>query len=309
MPKRTNEFQSLVHQITRQLQPLGAKIEESRLLVDKTMNKQREVDIVVQLQAGPHPVVICLECYSGKRPADVGWVDRMHATHQALNTNKLVLVSRKGFTRDAAEKAKHYGHEAVSIRDASKLDWRSIADTVPQLGMRVTILPEPQKVLLAVSEEARERASSITDYRNLFVVEPSKSPISLLAYVRQLIHKDEFIDALEKQVPFNESRILRATIALPQGTLVRDCKVGDVPVVSLYVEAPFRRVEIVLGLQRLAYGDDCKIALGNGTLEGFPITMSVSETTRTPPELRVNFPRVSGGKRLEIVGGRFVLEQ
>jgi len=306
MPKRTNPFQSLVFQLTRQLQPLGAKVEESRLLIDKTTGEEREVDIVVEFKSGPHHFLLCLECASRGRRATVEWVDTMHSKHQALNTNKLVLVSKSGFSRIALKKAASYGHDAMSVVDAASVDWRSIVDRLPHLGIRATLLPQIRKVLLDIPEADRDRARGITKFTELRIREPAKEPSLIKEYVESLLHAREFTDRAGREIPLNTPIRLQGSIIVPPGTEAIDSSLGSFRLRSLYVEAEFQRIETSLPIERYAYGENVKVALGRGAVDRFPVTMSVSEEKGGNSEVRVRFQRVVENQRLDLVDGRFV---
>lgn len=309
MPRRTNEFQALVFTLTRQLQPLGARVIESGLLTDKTNGSPREVDIVVEVRSGPHLVLLCLECYSGQRPATVEWVERMHGKHQALNTNKLVLVSRRGFSRSAARTARSYGHEALKVCDAVSLDWKSCVDTIPHLGVRATILPQIRKVLIDVPEPDRQRAQSIVNFRQLTLREPGGcQPIVLWKYVECLLHEQRFTDDVVRALPPNKKTLLKGTIALKSGCEVIDAEVGAFPIRSIYFEAEAELVESSFPIERYAFGEQVKVALGRGKINQFPITMSVAHEKGGEPSVRVHLQSTSGDKQLELLSGRLVAE-
>jgi hypothetical protein len=113
MPKRSNAFQRLVLLIQQTL-ATGWDVHESEMLADRETGELREVDIVLRSSAGPHPVVIGVECMAKKRPADVTWVEQQWAKHRVL-TDKLILVSECGFSRPALEKAKKLGIDAFAL--------------------------------------------------------------------------------------------------------------------------------------------------------------------------------------------------
>jgi len=75
-------------------------VTESKFLQDPLVG-EREVDIVVEAEADGDPVVISLEVNERGRAAPVDWVEQQIEKHRRLPTNKLVLVSRAGFSRKA----------------------------------------------------------------------------------------------------------------------------------------------------------------------------------------------------------------
>jgi hypothetical protein len=122
MPKRSNEFQKLVTLINGCLHDSG-KVVESALLVDKTNGAKREVDILISSEIADYSVNISVEVRDRARKADITWVEEMHAKHEHLPTDKLVLVSRRGFTKPALGKADFYGIEAITFEETLETDW------------------------------------------------------------------------------------------------------------------------------------------------------------------------------------------
>jgi hypothetical protein len=56
MPQRSNEFQKLVYLVKRQM-AAGAKVTESRMLVDRITGTEREVDICIETSVAGHAVI------------------------------------------------------------------------------------------------------------------------------------------------------------------------------------------------------------------------------------------------------------
>jgi len=122
MPKRSNKFQKLITAIHGCIAN-DVSVEESAFLVDRETGEKREVDIVLKSKLGDYPVVLSVEVNDRSRRAGSGWVEEMAGKHQALQTNKLVLVSRSGFTKPAMQKAKVREIEALTIEEACLTHW------------------------------------------------------------------------------------------------------------------------------------------------------------------------------------------
>ncbi|MFJ7213507.1 hypothetical protein [Amycolatopsis sp. NPDC098790] len=101
MPKRSTPFQAMVHLARQQLATQGVTVTESKFLVDKVLGIEREVDVVIEGELDGEPIVICIEVIERSRPADVTWVQGMLQKHLNLPTNRLLLVSKAGFSRSA----------------------------------------------------------------------------------------------------------------------------------------------------------------------------------------------------------------
>jgi hypothetical protein len=78
----------------------GVSVTESKFLHDPTLGP-REVDIVVEATVDGDQIIISLEVNERGRRASVEWVEQQIEKHRRLPTNKLILVSRAGFSRKA----------------------------------------------------------------------------------------------------------------------------------------------------------------------------------------------------------------
>lgn len=133
MPKRSNPFQQVVALLHKQL--VGATVTESKFFPDSRTGELREVDIVIETNVADYALVTSIECMDHYRKATVEWVERMHGKHSDLPTNKLVLVSRSGFTRPAQSKATSYGITLVALSSAMTMDWMSIVGKKSELAV------------------------------------------------------------------------------------------------------------------------------------------------------------------------------
>lgn len=122
MPKRHNIFQDLILSIHQQLAS-PCIVAESEMLPDVRTGQLREVDIVIRAIVSGYGLIISVECTNKGRPASVEWVEQLCSKHHDLPTQKLVLVSKSGFTSSAFSKALSMGAEPISLEDAKQVDW------------------------------------------------------------------------------------------------------------------------------------------------------------------------------------------
>lgn len=106
---------------------------ESEMLVDLVSGQEREVDIVIRAAVASYNVVISVECTDRSRPASVEWVEQMCCKHRSLPTQKLVLVSKTGFTPNATAKARTFGAEALALDVARNVSWAKYVDRQAKL--------------------------------------------------------------------------------------------------------------------------------------------------------------------------------
>ena len=101
MPKRSTPFQAIVRLVRQHFAKPGVTVTESKMLVDAVRGIEREDDIVIEGELDGEPMIVSVEVIERSRPAPVTWVDEMLRKHRDLPTNRLLLVSKSGFTRTA----------------------------------------------------------------------------------------------------------------------------------------------------------------------------------------------------------------
>ena len=101
MPKRSTPFQAIVRLVRQHYARPGVTVTESKILLDVVRGIEREVDVVIEGDFDGEPMTISVEVIEHGRPASVTWVDQMLRKHRDLPTNRLLLVSKSGFTSGA----------------------------------------------------------------------------------------------------------------------------------------------------------------------------------------------------------------
>src|SRR5437870_4833510 len=102
MPARSNPFQHLIFLIQHQLAAQEVSVTESKLVQDGE-GHLREIDVAVEGKIGGHPIFVAVECRDQGRAANIGWIDELIGKYSHLPVDKVVAVSRRGFTKAARE--------------------------------------------------------------------------------------------------------------------------------------------------------------------------------------------------------------
>lgn len=123
MPKRTNEFQSLIAFIETKLASAGVKVTESAELEEYKGSSLREVDILIEAEVNGHPLKIALECRDRRKPQDKEWIDGLIGKYRDLKISQVVAVSKSGFTKGALDKAAEVGIRTLTLQEAQEADW------------------------------------------------------------------------------------------------------------------------------------------------------------------------------------------
>jgi len=128
MPARTNDFQELVATIQRTTAPAGAKVTASAMVGVDGLDTPREVDILVEGKFGSTTVKVAYEAKDEKRPFDLTDFDSLTAKYRGecrVLVDRLVIVTRRGFTAGVREKAKKLDVELLTLDEAKQKDWSS----------------------------------------------------------------------------------------------------------------------------------------------------------------------------------------
>lgn len=136
MPKQTNALQKAI-KLVEEYKGDFLKLKESAMLQDHSNGKYREVDILLEGTINAHTITVAIEVIDRKRPADTPWVEGMISKHNALPTDKLILVSSSGFYKPALAKAEFLGAIPIDTSKGNK-QFRAMLEKAAYIrGVRV----------------------------------------------------------------------------------------------------------------------------------------------------------------------------
>jgi len=93
------------------------------MLKEKHGTSNREVDILIVQSIAGHKIQIAVECRDKSRKDDITWIDAVIGKYADLEVNKIVAVSRSGFSQPAIEKAIEHKIETITLKQALRRDW------------------------------------------------------------------------------------------------------------------------------------------------------------------------------------------
>ena len=281
MPKRTNDFQTLITLIEKHLAPHDASVTESKLFIDQRTGQEREVDIVIDATAGIHPFVIGIECIDHKRPATVSWIETISAKHQDLPLHKTILVSRAGFSKTALKKAQALKIETLTLREASESDWVAIFHKSKSIGVKNFLLPYLNGVTVVFDSafvpagidpkqlaQAELYSSAGTSFGNLSEI------------AQKLIQSPEVIKASD-EAAFSDTEISDASYTVKlefpmrEGSYILDSNRNKNLVRAVQIEAKCRKQVSTVYLEQGSYGGEAQVAIGTGKAFGRKINFAL----------------------------------
>jgi hypothetical protein len=275
MPKRTNEFQRLITLIEGQLAPIGATVEESAMLSDACSGQQREVDILIRCPVGQRLMSVAIECRDHRRKADTTWMEQLRGKFESLPIDRLVAVSRCGFSANATARAKLWNIETIALESATKLNWAAAILSLAGfevIGQHFTI--ERFQITL---EYPTDHDDGPTRNLGKLLHLPDGRTTSLLSFMKRLVERRESRDAFMQLAPKVDSQILSVSVEFPLDCAVfLDNRGGRFSLtrVDMEVRCDFLRQQGFL--QHGKYGE-LAVAFGDGTIKGVPFNLALTE--------------------------------
>jgi hypothetical protein len=84
----------------------------------------RQIDVLLRGKVGPFDNITIVECKDYNKLVNITTVDALDSVKRDINADKAVLVSRKGFTKKAMQKAKRLGIRLCTAHSAANEKWK-----------------------------------------------------------------------------------------------------------------------------------------------------------------------------------------
>jgi hypothetical protein len=283
MPRRSNAFQELVALLERQLAPSGARIYESKMLKDIRTGEDREVDIVIDTEAGIHPLRIGIEVIDRKRPASSPWIESIAKKHEDLPIDKSIVVSRSGFYRPAIQKAQALKIDTLTLKEATDLDWKAKIDSMPFVHIESFLLPYlTEATVFFVDENSLNKIKDL-DLSDLSLYHPSGEPRgTLLSILEQFLAREDVIKALRKKAFTDAATVVEGEFRPEKGSYILGSGGAQHLVSGIAFKAKCRKEINAAQLHKGRY-QDTAVVFASGHSFGRPVRIVISETPKEDP--------------------------
>jgi hypothetical protein len=101
----------------------GGSVSESAMVKERGSEVEREVDILLQQVVFGADLRIAVECRGRKGRDDIQWIDGIIGKYRDLPIDRVIAVSKSGFTSAAKEKAAATRIDALTLEQALETDW------------------------------------------------------------------------------------------------------------------------------------------------------------------------------------------
>lgn len=107
------EFEKIVAEVQQQVDP-NATVTHNRRLIDR-LGHSRQFDVVIEGSFAGQQLLGVIECKDLRKRVGSPEIDAFVTKSNDVNANFKIVVSRRGFTGPAIEKARHYGIQTLSL--------------------------------------------------------------------------------------------------------------------------------------------------------------------------------------------------
>jgi hypothetical protein len=100
-----------------------AQVNCSEKLIDSS-GVERQIDVTIRTNTGPHKVLGVVECKFEKRPVSITEVDAFASVKNDLNAGIAIMVSKSGYQSGAEAKGKLHDVRLWTLQEAEQVAWR-----------------------------------------------------------------------------------------------------------------------------------------------------------------------------------------
>ncbi len=257
MPKRTNDFQTLIHLIESQLAPERAVVTESKEFIDLKTGERVEVDIAIEMEIAGHLVVIGVECRGRGRTATVEWIREIIGKYDSLSVDKRIAVSQSGFTRQAEELAAKSRITTLTLAQAQRQDWSVLAQRLKTVSVRSHVQPHLASLTLKLYYPEGEQEPNLEGFdpsTAQWYRSDGTSEGSLRDVATRIATSEGMNMIARERVPANSSSEIKITVKSAEGTYVIDSDGIKRPLEEIVVAARCANEVAAIPLEQAQYG-------------------------------------------------------
>jgi hypothetical protein len=127
MGHKGRSLEELVFNLERMLASESALIRSPDFIQGKNSGVTREVDISIRAKVGSADLLVIVECRDRNSKQDVRWIEELSSKQIDVQANKVIAVSRRGFTEAAISAARNLN---IDLRTFDSIDAKDLATWV-----------------------------------------------------------------------------------------------------------------------------------------------------------------------------------
>ncbi len=164
------ELEKIVAEIQKQFD-VSSTVSHDEKLIDRHGHK-RQFDVVIRGKFAGQDILGVIECKDLKKKVGNPEIDAFVTKASDINANFKIIVSRKGFSKPALEKAKHYGIQTVSLLPEENSScgfivgskWQADLYRWDKIALTLEYVKEPDEEVYFSAEEVTISGKRVIDW-------------------------------------------------------------------------------------------------------------------------------------------------
>lgn len=170
-------FEKIVTDIQQQIDST-AKVSHNQILEDR-LGQKRQFNIVISGSFAGQEILGVIECKDLSKKVGTPEIDAFVTKSTDLNANFKIIVSKRGFTKPALKKAKHYGIQTLSLLPEEKESLGFIIGTKwhvdiyhwKQIAIRLHFSEQPNEPVNFNAKNLKINGKSVLDWFTNYLLE------------------------------------------------------------------------------------------------------------------------------------------
>ncbi len=164
------DFEKIVADIQTRIDP-NANVEHDEIIVDR-LGHRRQFDVVIRGTFAGQEILGVVECKDLNKKVGTPEIDGFVTKSQDINANFKIIVSRKGFSKPAIEKSKHYGIQTLSLLPQDEVNhgfkvgnfWYADVYYWEQMSLKLLFSPGLEKQLNFNAQDVMIHGKRVVDW-------------------------------------------------------------------------------------------------------------------------------------------------
>jgi len=169
-------FEKVVADIQSQVDP-NADVFHNKHIVDR-LGQSRQFDVVIRGQFAGQEILGVIECKDLGKKVGTPEIDAFVTKSNDINANFKIVVSRRGFTKPAIDKAKHYGIQTLSLIPNDEINygfkvgsyWHADIYYWEQISLRLLFTEEPDRPIKFEAQNVRIGSKKVLDWFTNYLI-------------------------------------------------------------------------------------------------------------------------------------------
>lgn len=171
------EFEKVVTEIQARIDS-NATVLHNQRIVDR-LGHSRQFDVEIRGKFAGQDVLGVIECKDLSKKVGTPEVDAFITKSQDINANFKIIVSRKGFTKPAIEKAKHYGIQTLSLIPQDEVNygfkvgnyWNADIYYWDQISLTLDFVAQPETPVTFNPQDVTVEEKRVIDWFTNYLIE------------------------------------------------------------------------------------------------------------------------------------------